>query len=379
MLSMFQVCRAQQRTVSEDDVSGGLCHHGVLRKRSLSDEEGTFILEQNEALGLRDVLHASLCADMVRRLHSSLQETIQDVRAMYPEEGDDFTRIRLRTQSDLSEFLDTKALPDVQNSSTQPQACQGTGASKDTAGVPEKALGQQLLQHDGLVDHEQLVEAIYKSQGLDLSSIQTQARDFLAAIGMRPLDVGVQNTDEEGRVMMNQCFYLSLARGYLGHNVATSAVHELALKLKRVIEACVIEARPAWAAGAGLGVPGQEEAMAFADFLPLAMNAGSTPASGEAKSNASGVDSPQDNLIASMVICILDSVTGHVEVYIGPRYKDLQETEARLKNLVLLWYTPGHYQCLVVGDEQGSKVSMSYDEFKQLLTKHGVIYVETNE
>merc|ERR1712054_502765 len=105
--------------------------------------------------------------------------------------------------------------------------------------------------------------------------------------------------------------------------------------------------------------------MAFADFLPIAMKA----------------EAPvgKRNVISELVVCILDSVAGHVEVYIGPNYGALEDTERQERNLILLWYTPGHYQCLVCGDDAGSKVSMNYQTFKDLLTEHGVQYIETTE
>ena len=100
-----------------------------------------------------------------------------------------------------------------------------------------------------------------------------------------------------------------------------------------------------------------------ADFLPIAMHAADTPA--------------QPNITAKLAVCILDSVDGHVEVYLGPAYMKLADRKEMERNLILLWYVPGHYQCIVRNDAAGSKVPMTYGEFKVLLAKQRVVYVET--
>mmetsp|Transcript_86239 Transcript_86239/g.175162 ORF Transcript_86239/g.175162 Transcript_86239/m.175162 type:complete len:209 (+) Transcript_86239:3-629(+) len=205
--------------------------------------------------------------------------------------------------------------------------------------------------------------AIYASQGLDFNEVQGQAQKFLTEIGLRPHDMGVANIDEHGNTLINQCFYLSIARGYLGHEAGWPEVSELALRLKRAIEAAVLAQRPDWAGSGETGC----EAMAFADFLPLAMK----PADG-------GEEDAELNFLGEMAVCILDSTAGHVEVYLGSKYKDLEDPELLQRNLVLLWYTPGHYQCLVNNDDDGSKVLLTYGDFKDLLSKHGVVYIETD-
>jgi hypothetical protein len=237
------------------------------------------------------------------------------------------------------------------------------------------------LEHDGLVDHEQLMQAIYLSQGLDLSAVQSQANNFLREIGMRPHDLGVKNTDEKGRVMVNQCFYLSIAHAYLGNMASAEEFSALALRLKRAIEASVLAAKPSLATAKGDDV----DAMAFADFLPIAMHAGASERNADDSLNQGG-DAGADaniaephNLTAELAVCILDSIQGHVEVFLGPRYASLQDECVKERNLILLWYTPGHYQCIVRDDLLGSKVSITYENFKDLLIKHGVMYIETTE
>lgn len=230
--------------------------------------------------------------------------------------------------------------------------------------LPEAVEQQTILEHDGLLDHEQLVQALYLSEGLDFFDVQSQAKKFLQDIGLRPHDLGVANVDEEGRVLLNQCFYLSIAHSYLGQE-SSDQVPGLALRFKHAIEAAVLSKRPEWAVSSDdSGSNDLEGRMAFADFLPIAMH--------------SSESEDEQNLVSELAVCVLDSVDGHVEVYIGPKYAE-QEKEALQRNLILLWYTPGHYQCLVCDDGSGSKVVMTYDEFKEILSQHGVLYIETTE
>jgi hypothetical protein len=346
------------------------------RPRCNSDEEATFLLDQSSSEQLQAAIEAHIGPEMRKRVKASLQETLDDIHREYPEEAQDLRVSRRRANSDLSDY--------VEKASSRPGSCRATPATMHPRGSPEIGLPDVpehppplflpsvadealFLEHDGLLDHEQLMQAIYLSQGLDFFEVQNKAKQFLQDIGLRPHDLGVKNTDEEGRTLMNQCFYLSIAYAYLGH-LFSDEVAGLALRLKRAIEASVLSHRPGLIA-TGAGIDGENEAMAFADFLPIVMHA--------SESDQDSDDEP--NILASLVVCILDSVNGHVEVYIGPKYAKLDETALLQRNLILLWYTPGHYQCLVCDDSAGSKVLMTYDEFKDVLTKHGVTYIETME
>jgi len=196
-----------------------------------------------------------------------------------------------------------------------------------------------------LADNEEL----QLSDSMELTEVQNLAQSFLQSIGLRPEDAGARNrTRWRGRVLWNQCFYLSLARSYLGHEARQRRVHKMALSLRRAIEAVVLERHPEWARDLAASAEGTGCAMVFADFLPIAMR----------------VEAGDRNLLAAFAVCILDSVNGHVEVYMGPRYASLQDEAEKQRNLVLLWYKPWHYQCLVCDDELGSKVAMSYESFK---------------
>eukprot|EP00927_Polykrikos_kofoidii_P082948 TRINITY_DN8378_c0_g3_i1.p1 TRINITY_DN8378_c0_g3~~TRINITY_DN8378_c0_g3_i1.p1 ORF type:complete len:449 (-),score=95.57 TRINITY_DN8378_c0_g3_i1:29-1375(-) len=448
MWQLFQLCRGGRA----HSLDGGadwmrLCQ----APRSNSDEVALFLFEQKDAVGIRSALEASVADDMHVRIRSSLEDTANELSADYPDENRDMVRLRLRSFSDLSDFVDMaagdkdqakaestpikprtlttgsaspgspKALFSPTRSSPAPSLAASPSrpalsasqefcevppppptllptrappvgpleAERPTSVTPPKTQvkaeppssvsppktqvketvskvvecgGKRLMSHDNLVDHEQLMEAIYQAQGLDLGKTQEKAKNFLRSICMRPHDMGVRNTDDNGRELMNQCFYLSMARAYLGHEAPAAA---LALRLKCAIESAVMAARPTWASEYGLGVPGDTGVMAFADFLPVAMHAPGPP--------------NKTNLLAELVVCILDSVAGHVEVYIGPNYDKLEHKAKQERNMLLLWYTPGHYQSLVRDDAVGSKVNLSYSEFKELLTERGVVYIETTE
>jgi len=209
-----------------------------------------------------------------------------------------------------------------------------------------------------LLEHDKLVQQLYAAEGWDVTVSQAQARRLLGTFGLRAHDMGVRNVDERGKYIYNQCFYLSLARGLLGHTASQRQAQAIALKLKRSIEAAVIAERPHWKKEVG------EEAQAFADFLPMAM--------AEKKGTSS-----ENNLLAELAVCIVDSSSGQVEAYLGPLHQRTSDIEVQQRNLVILWYIPGHYQCVVNDDRQGSKVMMTYKDFKDLLLSQNMSVVET--
>lgn len=351
------------------------------RPRSNSDEEATFLLDDSSSMHLQAAIAARLGPEMSKRVKASLQETLDDIHREHPEEAEDLPAARRRATSELSDYVEKTSRRGSRASSimASPACMMPQGSPEPTLpGVREdppnlvlpsaadEVMEFSLLEHDGQFDHEQLMQAIYMSQGLDFFEVQSKAKKFLQDIGLRSHDLGVKNIDEDGRTLVNQCFYLSIAHAYSGPEAPYDEVSGLALHLKRAIEASVLSKRPQWAEGTGANRETEVEAMAFADFLPIIMH--STDSEDES------------NLLAELVVCILDSVNGHVEVYIGPKYADHKDNHELLqKNLILLWYTPGHYQCLVCDDIPGSKVLMTYDEFKEVLSQHGVMYIETME
>lgn len=399
---IFRICQASRC----HSLEGTFCHQAP-RSNSLSDELAIYSVQKNDTVNpdLRHEMERAISTDMQKRLCACLHQTSDVLQSEYPDEDGDVTRHQLRSHSDLSDLAGifdeiragipgnagisghvvTSASLDnnLAQNETAPTPIVRVPRSHSTAesyaafaaslmnaesnkaaddGAAPSLENAKALAHEGLLDHEQLIGTIYASQGLNLSAIQSQARDFLKSLGLRPVDLGVANVDENGQQLLNQCFYLTLARGYLGH-IAPPEV--LALRLRMAIEASVIAARPAWAHSVGLGTSTDVGVMAFADFLPIAMQAEALPG--------------KRNILSELVVCILDSVGGHVEVYIGPNYNKLEDPSTQERNLILLLYSPGHYQCLVRDDDDGSKFYMTYTEFKSLLTKNGVVYIETRE
>jgi len=337
------------------------------KRRRASSDEANFLLAEEEAVRVQAAIEESLQNDVKRRLCGSLQETAAELKAQYPEETkDSFEPARRRSDSELTDFVRSReATPSL---GPQPQPSPRASLELELPPTHEDAAAEragdpEMYNYDGLADHEQLMMAIYASQGLDYAVVQNRAHRFLEDIALRPYDMGVKNVDEHGNTLLNQCFYLSLARGYLGHEASWPDTSELALRLKRAIEAAVLAQRPGWSAAGGGGIDG--EAMAFADFLPLAMR---SAASGVGDCGDVG-DDAVGSFLTELAVCVLDSTAGHVEVYLGPKYQDLKERATMERNLVLLWYTPGHYQCLVCADGDATKVSMTYEDFKDVLTR----------
>lgn len=307
-------------------------------------------LDEDETAALQAAIEASLGEDMKRRLQSSLQRTEQELLGGDEGPHRDLKRARIESSSELEEIV-AKAASQTGESQGQSQA-PGPEVERPTFSTYEYA---------GLLDHEQLLESIYAAQGVDLKAQQERATRLLAEVGLRPLDLGVRNVDEEGRELMNQCFYLSIARSYLGHLTTQAEVQKAALVLKRTVEACVLASHPDWSSDSEkLG----ENAMAFADFLPVAMAAKDPP-----------------NLVSRLAVLILDATQGHAEVYLGPSYNISADAEScrqeKEQNLVLLVYTPGHYKALVLDDDAGSKPAWTYSELKALLDQRGIMCIET--
>mmetsp|Transcript_56287 Transcript_56287/g.163199 ORF Transcript_56287/g.163199 Transcript_56287/m.163199 type:complete len:343 (-) Transcript_56287:105-1133(-) len=200
----------------------------------------------------------------------------------------------------------------------------------------------------------------------DWDGVQDVARRFVQGLRLRPHEVGSRNYSRwRGRTLWNQCFYMSMAFAYLGNKASCRRVRGLARRMRRAIEAVVLEKHPSWAQGLAASTSGTGKAMVFADFLPLAMRSDSI--------------SMDRNLLAKLVVCIVDSVNGHAEAYVGPGYHQLEDRAEQAKNFLLLWYKPGHYQVVVCDDAAGSKLDCTYDEFKELLIKHDVVFIETTE
>jgi len=185
----------------------------------------------------------------------------------------------------------------------------------------------------------------------------------LRKMGIRAHEAGTRNkTKMTRRTMWNQCFYLSIAHSYMGSQEKDRHTKRLARRLRYAIEAAVLEKHPSWSRGLKDSRHGTGPAMVFADFLQIAMQVDSVP--------------KEINFLSRLAVCVVDSVNGHAEAYIGPEYSSLTRTEQE-KHFIALLHVPGHYCCLVRDDAEGSKLGVNYDEFKHSLNRHGIFCIET--
>lgn len=202
-----------------------------------------------------------------------------------------------------------------------------------------------------------------RSNSLDLGAAKGEA-EVLRKLKLKAQEVGARNkTKWRRRVMWNQCFYLSIAHAYMGTGESDRQTKRLARKLRYAIEAAVLEQHPSWSQGLRDSAAGTGPPMVFADFLQIAMRVDSVPR--------------EKNFLSGLAVCVLDSVNGYAEAYVGPDYGSLASREDQESNFILLLHLPGHYCCLVRDDDQGSKVGMTYAEFKERLVEQDVFLVET--
>ncbi|CAK9025652.1 Uncharacterized protein SCF082_LOCUS17168, partial [Durusdinium trenchii] len=96
--------------------------------------------------------------------------------------------------------------------------------------------------------------------GVDLDQSLRRQAQALDELGLRAKNLGAVNQNERGEDIFNQCFYLALARSYLGSD--SDSLKDTALNLKRTIEASVLQAHPEWS-NSRVG----EDVQAFSDFL----------------------------------------------------------------------------------------------------------------
>jgi len=198
-------------------------------------------------------------------------------------------------------------------------------------------------------DHRALIKAKFEEDGCDLKEAVKNMRSTLSKLGLMANCCGETNTNEEGKEMSNQCFYLSMAGSYLGRGKKSEGLHDTALSLKRVIESAVLAAHPDWA-GSTVG----EDVQAFSDFLFFVLG-----------SNA---------LLSETAIAIFDSVSGFVEIFKGRAFPgDDREMEQR-SNTLTMQYVPGHYKALLP-KAKGKRPTLS--QLQEALEAQNVRYVVT--
>mmetsp|Transcript_62826 Transcript_62826/g.138231 ORF Transcript_62826/g.138231 Transcript_62826/m.138231 type:complete len:646 (-) Transcript_62826:48-1985(-) len=225
-------------------------------------------------------------------------------------------------------------------------------AGENTTTAPRS----QLLALEGpgrdfdLREHRSLVEACFARHGADLARAAELQRRALKELCLEVCEVGSKNNNERGEEMHNQCFYLALARSYLGGDHARSVLEETALHFKRVVEASVLRAHPEWA-GQRVG----EDVQAFSDFLFFVIGHSHT-------------------LLSELAIAVFDSVSGGVEIYRGKYYPENAADKMQRANLIAIYFVPGHYQALARTGE-----GPTLNELLACLDAHGVLYVVTEE
>jgi len=203
-----------------------------------------------------------------------------------------------------------------------------------------------------LKEHRALIESWFEKHGEDLAQHVERQELVLEGLGLEVFDVGSCNRNERGEEMRNQCFYLSLARSYLGSNYKQQLLEETALHFKRVVEAAVLVAHPDWG-GSRVG----EHVQAFSDFLFFVLDS--------------------RGLLSELVIVIFDSVSGGVEIYRGKHYPGPERDEEQRANLLTIKYVPGHYQALGRPAECGHR-GPTLAELQQRLDEYSVLYVITD-
>lgn len=216
-----------------------------------------------------------------------------------------------------------------------------------------------------LKSHRALVQDLFADQGGDKlqDSIEKQAA-ALELLSLIARDAGATNRNEDGRLIHNSCFYLSLAVSYLWGIGALShtdayrmeedpallfLLQDTALQLKRTIEAAVVKAHPEWLLAGHVG----EDVQAFADFLLYSL------------------ESP--SLLSEWAVVIFDTTSGYVDVYQGKYYNAKEGSQA---NTITLRYEPGHYQAFIPSTEQARRPTLQ--DILSALDSHGVFYVVTD-
>lgn len=196
-----------------------------------------------------------------------------------------------------------------------------------------------------LRDHRAMVRELFEKDGVNLELAVRRQLQALEAMELTPKNLGAVNQNERGEDIYNQCFYLALARSYLGTD--SDSLKDTALHFKRAIETAVLQAHPEWG-GSRVG----EDVQAFSDFLFYVLG-----------SHA---------LLSELSVAVFDSTSGGVELYIGRHYPSgADRGEEQRSNLLTLRYLPGHYEALV------GQRRPRLDELQETLEKHQVPCVPT--
>ena len=182
-----------------------------------------------------------------------------------------------------------------------------------------------------------------------LPNARAKQAGALCSLQLEECDAGSTNINENGSLMNNQCFYLSLARSYLGEH-APELINETALGFKRAIEAAVLLAHPGWA-HESVG----ENLQAFNDFLVYGLAA--------------------DSLLAHFSVAVFDKTTGGVELYMGKSFPGPEHEAEQRGNFLTIAYSPGHFRA-IIPRSQASRPTPT--QMLQRLSLGGMPYVTTD-
>lgn len=268
----------------------------------------------------------------------------EKARATHPDRGGDgasFCRIRRAYLAILRQRpLEATPEPGGDEAPASPEATAATSLLSLPAGGDFE-----------LRDHRALVRACFERHGVDLSQHEARQLAALSALGLQECEAGSVNRNERGEEMINQCFYLSLARSYSGgRRPPRKKIEELALVLKRVVEAAVLSAHPDWG-GSRVG----EEVQAFSDFLFFTLGS--------------------NTLLSELCIAVFDSVSGSVEIFKGKHYPGPEQEAEHRSHMLTIKHIPGHYQALLPAADAPRPVLL---ELQRCLDEHGVLYVVTD-
>lgn len=202
-------------------------------------------------------------------------------------------------------------------------------------------------------DREQLLRRMCGPDGFRRELAREKCRRFLDGLGLKVIEAGSINYSECMQLMTNQCFYLALARSFLG---PSALVKDIALAFKRIIEQRVLQEHPEWRE---MGHVGECE-QAYADFLISTMKDRSTD-------------------FAEFAVVLVDSTTSSAEIFKGVQFDDAvkRDRSKATENLLLLWYIPGHYQTLGTSDEKGSKPLLTLESIIDSFDRQGIQYIES--
>lgn len=257
-------------------------------------------------------------------------------RALHPDKGGDATAFNMLQQAYM-----------MLNNQLAPLKRAASASAKPMLALPWNGTSSRDFE---LREHRTLVESWFEQHGASLDQNVRKMERAVSSLHLELCDVGSVSLNERGELMHNQCFYLSIARSYLGAGYSKATVQETALFFKRVIEAAVLASHPDWG-GTRVG----EDVQAFSDFLFFVLDT--------------------QGLLSELSVAVFDSVSGGVEIYRGKNYPGDGRVQEQRANMLMVRYEPGHYQALVPQSGHGAP---TLPNLQERLDAYGIMYVVTD-